>query len=420
MLAQSAVNDRPEVPARQERAVPAPSLIIAIAVTVGLAVWIVHGQLDPRLLTLRVGNDAWFEADLPTVADNMLHRWSDQSRNARHPLFPMFATLPTYALRAVGLSDATALRLLLSVVAAGWGAALCVVAWLVTGRRFDALVFTALTCVSSAAVFWLAVPETYAWGSLTLLLALALCGIDRGARLHPAWYTGSAVLCLGVTSSNWMAAAFGAGVRHRWTRALQILANSLSIVVVLWAVQRMVFPTTEFFLGYTNESRFITPPAAGGPLRVARVLFFHSIVMPTIQIVDEPRWGAMMSVQQSQLGGTGTIGVAATLLWAVMLGFAARGLVASGVERGLRLALGLTLAAQVLLHQVYGEETFLYTLHVAPLMILAAAASTRTRQRRLVLGVAVVLIALLLINNARQFATANQFFEWAPGASERR
>ena len=112
------------------------------------------------------------------------------------------------------------------------------VARLLTGRRFDAFVFSALTWVSSASMFWLPAGDIL-WGSLSLLAALALCAADARGRLHPAWCTRITAFCLGVTSSNWIAGMLVAGIRHHWRRALQIVSNSLSVVVVLWAIQRM-------------------------------------------------------------------------------------------------------------------------------------------------------------------------------------
>lgn len=80
---------------------PAPyhlniAMALAIAIGMGGAAWTVPRVMDPRFLPAPAGNDVCFEADLPTLADTMVHRWSDQSRNARHPLFPMLVALPAY------------------------------------------------------------------------------------------------------------------------------------------------------------------------------------------------------------------------------------------------------------------------------------------------------------------------------------
>src|SRR3954465_1790190 len=84
--------------------------VVLLAIAAGTAVWLVRAHADPRFLALPAGNDVWFEADVPTVADRMLHRWADQSRNARHPLFPLLATVPAHLFQQLGLGEAVALR----------------------------------------------------------------------------------------------------------------------------------------------------------------------------------------------------------------------------------------------------------------------------------------------------------------------
>jgi hypothetical protein len=383
---------------------------IVFAVGIGVAIWGFQRSMDPRFFTAPVGNDVWFEADLPKVSDTVLHRWSAQSRNARHPLFPLMATSSAYALRTVGLEERTILAILSAIAGAMWTALFYVIARAVTARRLDAIVFTMLACSTSNAMFWLGVPETYTLGSLTLLVPVALCALDDERRLRSRWYLAASAVSLSVTTTNWMS-GIAAAARWPWRRALQITANALCIVVALWVVQRMIVPTAPFFFGYSNEARFILPAGSGGPGPVARVLFFHSIVMPHIEIISEPKWGAVMSVQHSVIGSSGPWGVAATVLWGALLVLAAIGLLSGGGNRAVRFVLGSTIAGQVLLHTIYGEETFLYTMHVAPLLILAAAfASTTTPWRRTILALAVALACAAAVNNAAQLATAVAFF----------
>jgi hypothetical protein len=387
------------------------SVMFVLALCVGASAWMVHRTMDPRFFELPIGNDVWFEADLPTITDTMLHRWSDQSRNARHPLFPTLVTLPSYGFRTLGMTDRATVSLIVALGAAVWPAVFFLVARAATGRRLDAVIFTFLACVTSGTLFWLAVPETYVWSSLSVLAALALCAIDRKGRAGPGWYITSAAFCLAITVPNWIAGLLVAFARLPARRALQIAANSLSVVVVLWSVQRVAFPTAEFFIGYANNARFITPAASGGPGPVARALLFHSVVMPAIQVGNDPKWGRIMSVQRSSLGSSGRWGVAATVLWLPMLAFAMRGLFTSGADGGFRAVLAAALASQLGLFMIYGEETFLYSMHVAPLLVLAAALATRTAARRIVLGLALAVGVAAAVNNFLQFATAMTFFQ---------
>jgi hypothetical protein len=75
-----------------------------------------------------------------------------------------------------------------------------------------------------------------------------------------------------------------------------------------------------------------------------------------------------------------------------------------------RLVLGLTLLGQLGLHILYGNETFLYALHFAPLLILLAALSTLTRARLLGLLLAVMLLLTAGIDNSEQFQQATKYF----------
>lgn len=383
-----------------------------IVVVLGLAsatlVWRTAGRFDPRFLREPDGNDAWFEADLPTVSDRVLHRWSDQSRNSRHPLFPLLATLPVNVLKAAGLSEATALRTLIAAIAAAWTMAAWVLLHGVTRRWLDALVFTALAQASAAAMFWLPVPDTYALGSITVMLPLALCAWDRDGRLGATAYTAAAATSLSVTTTNWLTGIAAVVSRKPPRQALQVVANSLTAVVLLWGVQRLIFPTTAFFIGEGAQTRFILPEGAAGIPAALRAVLGHAMVMPAIAIVPEARWGAIMSVQHSGLGSAGVLGAIATVIWA--------GLLAAGVwvmvsaARPMRLPLTLALAGHLLVYSIYGEETFLYTLHVLPILVAIAALATQSRVRPAALTAAVALTALLVVHNGSALTRALGFF----------
>lgn len=386
------------------------AVALAFALLAGLVVWNVQRSMDARFFVAPGGNDVWFEADLPTVADTVLHRWSVQSRNARHPLFPLLATGSAYGLRAAGLTDRSILALLSATAAAAWVALFFSIARSITTRQSDAIVFTLLACSTSSAMFWLTVPETYTLGSVTLLVPLALTAMDAERRLPEGAYVAASAVSMSVTSTNWMCGICAAVARWPWRRALQISINAVFVVGVIWAVQRIIFPTAPFFFGYSNEGRFVLPAASGGPGPVARALFFHTIVMPRIDLIPEPKWGTVMSVQHSSIASSGAWGVAATIGWAALVATALVGLASSRGNARVRFVLFGTLAGQVLLHLLYGEETFLYAVHVAPLLVLTAALGSVSRWRRVILVIAVVLACTAAMNNVRQLETALSFF----------
>ena len=64
--------------------------------------------------------------------------------------------------------------------------------------------------------------------------------------------------------------------------ALQIAANSLTVVVVLWGVQHLLFSSAAFFIGEGAQTRFILPHGLAGIAQSLRAVLFHSMVMPAI------------------------------------------------------------------------------------------------------------------------------------------
>jgi hypothetical protein len=392
-------------------------IALALLFALGAAVYAAGARaaMDPRLFAAPVGNDVWFEADMPTVADLVLHRWSDHARDTHHPLFAMLTTIPSYALKALGVSDAHRL-LALTILAAGmWSVVVFVLMRLATPSRRDAVVFALLAHVSASALFWLPTTETYVLGSATLLIPLALVAFDRRARAGESWYVAASALSFSVTTSNWMSGMAAAFCARRLSRAVQITANALAVVVVLWGAQKTLVPSVPFFIGGVGHSRFVFPEAAGGPAAISRSLLSHTMVMPRVDVVPEPKWGRRMSVQRSPLGSSGPLGIAATLVWAVLLGTGAVSLWRTRRLSPFVPALALTIGGQWALYLCYGEETFLYSLHVAPLLVACAAAATWTAHRRWATPLAAVLIVLLVINNLQELSIALQFFSTMGG-----
>ena len=154
-------------------------LLAAIATLTLAYAGVVHVRLDSRFFTIPVGNDVWFEGDGPVVADRIIHRWSDQSRNVHHPLFPLWTTIPSYVMRQASLDPPQCIDVITCAAAAIWGAIVFGLFRAVTPTRVEAVSFTALTYVTAAAMFWLPSVDTYVLGSATLLYTAAL----RSAKL---------------------------------------------------------------------------------------------------------------------------------------------------------------------------------------------------------------------------------------------
>jgi len=400
--------------ARQAAAGPR-RLDVAVALLLALAAGVAsyHGaqRVDPALLEISAG-DVWFDADAPRVYANMTARGSDHYRTKVHPLFSLLTYTPVAGLRSgLGIGPATAVRLLVAAVAAAWLAVVFTLLRLIGCRRLDAVLFSALAACSASALFWFVVPEAYGFGSLSILLALTVVALAERRQLGMLTYTCASAMTLSFTITNWMAGIIATAVQHPWRRALQITVNAFCIVVALWVVQKAFFPSAQFFLGDTEEERYVLRPDSGGPLEVAQAFFLHSLVMPSITPMPRAKatdW-PMMRVQPSAPGSAGPYGQIGVVLWVILLNLGVWALFRSEGHGRFRLALALTLLGQLSLHVVYGRETFLYALHFGPLLVLVAALATLTWMRPLACVAAAVLLCAALVNNVQQFRIATAF-----------
>jgi len=60
-----------------------------------------------------------------------------------------------------------------------WFSSLFILLRLIGCRQFDAALFSILAATSAAAIFWFVIPETYSFGSLSILLALGLTALAQ-------------------------------------------------------------------------------------------------------------------------------------------------------------------------------------------------------------------------------------------------
>jgi hypothetical protein len=385
---------------------PSGDAIVVLLLTAIFAAiaFIVSGWLPSILWKFPDGNDIWFEGDLSTVARNLTNRWSDQSRNANHPLFPLLAATPVYALRALRVDPLLAVRVFTGAVGGMWVGLLFVALRLAGRRRSDALLFTLMGTSSAAAMFWLVVPECAGLASVSVLAALILVSWGDRSELPPSVEVAASAFTLSITITNWMAGLLVSFARLPWRKALQVSANALCVVVVAWSVQRQIFPSADFFVGYANPRPFLFRQESGGPSTVAKVMLLHSFVAPRIETGHDPKWGATLTMQHAPVGSGGSLGFVALGSWLLVLALASMGI--RHAPRPLAIVIAGTLAGQLMLHAVYGEESFLYTLQLVPVLIVAASFAVETRARHLAIALAVAFIVAGAVNNGRQFTKA--------------
>lgn len=384
-------------------------IIVALAIAAAIALSYATGLINSVIYE---ENNTWFDSDTYRVFSNMSDRGGTHARTRVHPIFSLIAFPPVYLLKLAGLDTIAAVRGVILVVACLWISALYTLLRLIGFYRFDCVLFSILGATSAAAIFWFTVPETFSFGSLSIVLALCFAVIVEHRQVSQIWYVIVSALTLSCTTTNWMVGIATTLVNHPWKRALQININAFCLMVVLWSVQRGIFNTAEFFLVIGREKRFLLLSTSGGPLHVLRSFVSHTMVMPALNLaVKQIRtsYGTILITQNSAPGSGSLWGLGAVVLWTALLGLGVWGFFSTKKHFKLRLVLGISLVGQLLLHLVYGQETFLYSLHFIPLLIVLAAFSLLTPARLVALGLVGALIVCAGINNGLQFKQATNF-----------
>jgi hypothetical protein len=352
-----------------------------------------------------------FDADVPQYAVLMTQWWAPQHQvySSRHPLLSLYVYPPTQILRALGLPPKQAIQVTMAMVCAIWTALMFSLLIVWGCRILDAIVFTLLANISASAMFWFSVPESHSFGSATILAALILTLWPRNLSVV-ARYTAAAAVSLSMTTMNAIVGLI-AGARNLTTRDFWIAGTSAwFIVCMLWALQKWIFPSTEFFLGPRDVGSFFFALTPQRIAQVLQVMLSHNVVMPEIGVmtgaerIPFSRALRIMTVQKS-VPGTGSIwGATATLAWCGLLGLG----IWAAFSRRCRLSELCLLAGGFLLafFLAWSAETFMFSITLLPFLVVLAAGVTFTRFRVLGLLLAVVVILLGGANNWAQFERA--------------
>ena len=319
------------------------------------------------------------------------------------------------------MSPPHAVASLVAVGAALWTMLLFQVLREVTHSLAEAVLFTAVGLSSAGSLFWLSTPETYVFGSVTILAALWVAAVTERGGGSEAWFVVASAATLAVTVTNWVAGIAATMTHWPWRRTLQITTNAFALVVVLWVAQRVLIPRADFFLGYSNEQRYLLRPEAGGPRRALAVMLAHDIVMPPLETRVKIGRGRVISIQNAALWAGGRRRETALATWFALFAIGLYECVRSAPRSSFILAVCIAGAAQLGLHMLYGTETFLYSANLVPILVIIAASGTRTRARPLVLGLAAMLLVAGGTNNVRTWLDARAFFTHPPpGTSDNR
>ena len=391
-------------------------LVIAIGLIAAILSYQAAQLINPAFIWDKQLGDGWFNNDTTRTFDDMSVYEADHHRTNLHPLIVALTMPIVYLVRTVfSVDPVTAVRLVLAGLTFLWFGSLYLLFRLIRIRRFDAILFTVLAGSSASAMFWFVMPETYPFGSYTLLLGLLLAAVAEYRQLSPLWYVGVGLLTLGITVTNWMVGIIATIVNYPWRKSLVILVQTYLLMVALVIAQKLIFPAfnagfIKLFLTAGDEAESTTSGTEalyGGALNQIKCFIFDTIVLPKINLLDNQfAIGSKMSVALSPPGSATVWGSVAVVLWIALFSLGLWALFTLKQNRKFRLILGLSLLGQLALEMLYGDERFVHSIHFLPFLIVVAALSTLTKARVLALVLAAALVVSAGVNNTLQFAKA--------------
>jgi hypothetical protein len=367
--------------------------------------------------------DIWFDGDINKRFLGMSDSTYSHATVSVHPLYPLFSCLPILQILTIfHLDYITGIRAFISVVSGLFVGTIFILFRLLGYHKIDAAIFSILASITASARFWFVVPESFLFGGETILLVYCIVAVADYRKLSPYWYMAANVLTVGITITNSMAGIIATISGNRWKQCLKIFAGAFVLFILLATIQKIFFPTAPlraiFTSGAGEQTDYLYWPSnIYMVLKRYIVFFFHSIVMPSIQIVNS-NWigspgGQVLSIQTSDLGSGGWWGKVATVTWGGLLALGLYALFSLKQHPRLRFTLGLTLLGQLLLHTIHGVEIFLYSLHYAPSLVILVSLSVLTKMRPVVLGLALILVVTAGVNNALQFSNAIDILQHA-------
>ena len=385
-------------------------LVISILIVVSATTmfYFLYGK-HSKDFTVSEASDVWFSCDTNRVYENMTSRNSfGHSRSSVHPLVSLQQNPPTFVLKKLGIPSYKAAGVVSAITAALVFLSLYILLRLMGCLGLDALLLVLLGYFSASAFFWLSVPESYGLGAFSIIVGLCLATVANRNKV-PDWvYVLVSAFTLSETVTNWMVGLLSTFTSRKWFRACLISLAALTLVSLLWVVEKRFYPLSRFFLGHTgDESGFIFTPTLERIVQVVSAFFFHTIITPAVTVIGDNKHGwTAISIQSSLPGSSGVLSIFGSAIWGCLLLIGVWSLFKIKNYLALRITLGLTIIGQLSLHILYGEETFLYTLHFLPLLLTLVALSTLTSLRRYTLILVALLIPIVAVNNWHQLKYA--------------
>lgn len=396
-----------------EAAGPAPTgawrwWLAALAFAAGVALSaFAADRPSPASMAEWLNIDKWFGADIYRIVKSETepeHR--GHHRNNVHPFYSGM----TYPLVWVGktLSGAEPLKVVMALhglLAGLLGVALYGLAAQAVRVWWHAALLTVMALSSAGFVFWAGVAETRVPAALSVAVVLAAHGalqVQQAGR----WVLIN-LLAFSMLITNWSVALIAMFLKMPWRRACVLAAATLVVAVPLSLAQRMAFPESGLFFkglqkeaGYVQLTRRAPAEVVSKVARRAVVWTTSGFLLPGV-VHQAPVEGDLRSVFDLSLfeAEPQALVLLGTLCWLALLALAVRTWWPARARDSVTTLAVVFLLGQLLLHLVYGDETFLFVLNSLPAFVVLIGGAFRSSAARPAVALAGIATVCGLLHN---------------------
>ncbi|MEM5518137.1 hypothetical protein WNY37_14355 [Henriciella sp. AS95] len=400
------------IPAGRRPLVRADILLALAFGVLGAAISLWAFSQTNRVAELHTTFNLWLHADAPRVAENMVTTSGDHGRTSVHPVFSILIFPFGGLLTALGMEPLAAAKSLI-IVMMGVNAALFSLTIRLLGLpRIAVALFTTLFMATASFLFWGALVESFPFSCFGVLISLFM--MFRVKTAHWAWWIAVNVLSIGFLVTNWMFGLIAMAVRLKLKPFVTIAAASFVLTVMLSVLQNTSFEKAAIFINphtLTREANYFQPAMeekgiyeeGWRPLNNLRSTYVTTVVAMPVYIQQQTHMRLATTNQNSSFPEGELSPVIAVIAWVLLFGL---GLWGAVLRKDLRLPLigaGAALVLQTLLHLIYGEVTFLYSMSFMPLLILFASCSWFSPYRTVSIVAAGLVLVFGVINNTSRF-----------------
>ena len=387
------------------------SLVALGMAFVGMAVAIWGFTQTAQVDALNTHLSIFLQADIGRVAENLTTTSGAHARTAVHPIASILLYPFGGLLTALGVDPVLAAQAFVVLIMGANVATFSLILRLLGLPRSVGAVFTVLFMASACFIFWGGIIELFPFACFSILFAMFM--MFRIQTAHWGWWVAVNMLTLGLTTPNWVFGLIATAVRLKLKPFLVISASSLFFVAVLAIVQNATFEKAALFFNPSPlkyEINYFQPTmdARGTyeegwkPVNNLRNMYVTTIVGMPVEVEHQNAVELATTNQNTNFPEGEISPVLATAAWVVLFGL---GIWGATRRREVRLPLagaGLMLLSQTALYSIYGEVTFLYSLHFMPLLLLFASCAWFAPYRSIAVGLACAVIVFGGINNERR------------------